>query len=144
MSDPESASATSETENGLDVVRAPTQTMSTPASSAASAWCAQATSRGGPHSVRTGAPVSHARAVLPTPSNESGRDLPFHTPARRVSTPRAANPAAVSRSCASLSALQGPATSDRDVATAGPRTLVRSSRSSLTRRLAGALSRTLV
>src|SRR3546814_11428645 len=109
-STPLRASATSCTENGLTVVRAPTQRMSTPAFNASSTWRAVATS------TVTGKPVSFLACINqgspsdPLPSTSPGRVLGFQLPARRAPTLLwAFNWLAVARNYSTVSALHGPA-----------------------------------
>ena len=109
MSVPSRASAISCMRKGLADVRAPIQTMSTPYLIHSRTCFSLATS------VHTHIPSScftlrsHLRPGAPTPSKEPGCVRGFHMPARNTCIPKAARPRAVSITCSSLSALQGPA-----------------------------------
>ena len=120
MSTPFSASAISCMAKGLAAVRAPIQRMSMPAFRASNTCLAVATS------VDTYMPVSfftsfiQARPSTPTPSKPPGLVRGFQIPARNILIPRAASWRAVSITCSSVSALQGPAiTSGRFSSTPG-------------------------
>ena len=90
------------------MVRAPIQRTSIPAVKQASTCWVLATS------VATGIPVSwraatnQSKAGSPRPSNELGRVRGFQTPARNKWMPECFNARAVSNTCFSDSALQGP------------------------------------
>ena len=119
-STPFNASAISWTANGFTVVRAPIQRISIPAFNASNTWSLVATS------VDTSMPVSfftffnQANPSAPMPSNPPGFVRGFQIPARNILTPLEANPWAVSNTCSSVSALQGPAiTIGRCVSTPG-------------------------
>ena len=109
MSTPLSASAMACMANGLAEVRAPTHNMSIPYFKASSICSGVATS------VATSMPVSfctrlsHGSAVSPFPSNPPGLVRGFHTPARNILQPFMASCLAVSITCSSVSAEQGPA-----------------------------------
>ena len=110
MSLPFSASAISWTRNGLAVVLAPIQTISTPYSRQSSTCFSPATS------VATFMPssfftlCSHLSPGVPTPSNVFGWVRGFQIPARKTLTPNGLSPSAVRITCSSDSALHGPAT----------------------------------
>ena len=110
ISTPLTASAISCTANGLTVVRAPTQRISTPCLRHSSTCSVLATS------VAVGRPVSaltwasHSRPISPMPSNEFGRVRGFQIPARNALTcGDATSPRAVASICSADSALHGPA-----------------------------------
>ena len=106
---PARASASSDTANGLAVVRAPIQKVSSPALRAASACCGEAIS------VATCIPsssltrTSQGRPCSPTPSKDPGRVRGFHRLALKKQIPPALKARAVSKVCSSVSALHGPA-----------------------------------
>ncbi len=109
MSTPLRLSASSCMAKGLVVVRAPTQSRSMPALSAASTCLGVATS------VVMSIPVScftlciQGRAFSPFPSKPPGLVRGFHIPALKSFTPFDAKSLAVFITCSSVSALQGPA-----------------------------------
>ena len=107
-STPFSASAISCTAKGLAVVRAPIQSTSIPAFSASKTCLAVATS------VDTSIPVSfftslsQVKPSTPIPSKPPGLVRGFQMPARKILIPLLAKALAVSITCSSVSALQGP------------------------------------
>ena len=109
MSVPSRASAISCMRKGLADVRAPIQITSTPYLMHSRTCFSLATS------VQTFIPSScltrrsHLRPGVPTPSKEPGWVRGFQMPARKTWMPKAASPRAVSITCSSDSALQGPA-----------------------------------
>src|SRR5919205_4210345 len=109
-STPLKASATSCTLKGFTVVRAPIHNTSTSKCRASSTCLAVATS------TATGIPVNcfafcnQGNPLVPIPSKLPGRVRGFQIPARNISTlPVAAKRWVVSKTCSSVSALQGPA-----------------------------------
>ena len=109
MSTPSSASATSCTENGLTVVRAPIQSTSMPYFSASKTCWVFATSVVTFNPVSSFTRRSQPKPVVPMPSNSPGRVRGFQIPALYRSMFCAANSWAACNTCSSVSALQGPA-----------------------------------
>ena len=109
MSVPLSVSAISCIRKGLAVVRAPTQTISTPALRHSRTCFSLATS------VHTFMPssdwtrLSQGSPSAPMPSKPPGCVRGFQIPARNTWMPRSLRPLAVCMTCSSVSALQGPA-----------------------------------
>ena len=108
-SKPRKLSASSCMAKGLVAVRAPTQSIST------SYFNASSTCSGIATSVAVSIPVSfltacsQGKAFSPFPSKPPGFVRGFHTPARNIRQPLAANWRAVVITCSSVSAEQGPA-----------------------------------
>ena len=94
---------------GLAVVRAPIQRMSIPYFTASSTCSGVATSHAVSMWVFSFTSCIHERALSPWPSKPPGLVRGFHTPARKMWHPLLASSDAVSITCSSDSALQGPA-----------------------------------
>src|SRR5690606_35308809 len=106
---PLKASATSCTLKGLTVVRAPIHKLSTSKCNASSTCLPVATSTATGKPVSCLAVCSQGSPFVPTPSKLPGLVLGFQIPALNMSTfPVTASLLAVSTSCVSVSALQGP------------------------------------
>ena len=104
-----SASAISCMRKGLALERAPTQSMSTPYLRHSYTCFSVATSQHTFMPVSSLTFLSHLRPGVPTPSKLPGCVRGFQMPARNTWMPLAARSRAVSITCSSLSALQGPA-----------------------------------
>src|SRR5678815_5475737 len=108
-STPRNASATSCTLKGFTVVLAPIHKTSTSNVSASCTCLPVATSTVVGKPVNFFACCNQGSPLAPIPSNMPGLVRGFQMPARSISTlPVAANRCAVSTTCASVSALQGP------------------------------------
>ena len=108
-STPRNASATSCTLKGFTVVLAPIQSMSTSNCNASCTCLAVATSTVMGSPVIFFACASQGSPFVPMPSNKPGLVRGFQMPARKISIlPVLARRVAVSSTCSSVSALQGP------------------------------------